>query len=109
MIDLERETILSLSQARRHPAMRTRSGKAPHPSKMYRLIAGGIKAADGERVALEALKLPAGWVTTAEAIQRFIDRLTFGPEGPQAGRSIAAATSALEQAEKLLDTDGIAA
>lgn len=71
-----RETMLSLVQAReRFP----RFGKADRPISvacLTRWILHGIRLGDGTRARLEATKLGNRWVTSVEAIERFLVALT---------------------------------
>jgi hypothetical protein len=53
-----------------------RSGRRCHLSTLLRWILRGAKSPTGEVVRLEALRLGDRWVTSAEAIQRFAQRLT---------------------------------
>jgi hypothetical protein len=49
-------------------------------SCVLRWVLDGVPGPDGRRVRLEALRLGGRWVTSAEALQRFGERLT--PAGP---------------------------
>jgi hypothetical protein len=85
MIDLKTEVPISLAQATRfYPQYRR--GKPPHESMVLRHILKGSRAPDGSVVRLEGLRLGGRWITTAEAIQRFAERLTPGFDTPPAGR-----------------------
>ena len=78
MIDLNAETVISLSQAAKHPALpRRRGGKRPHVSTLYRWSrqgCGGIR--------LETIRFGATRCTSLEAIQRFANRLTAAEDPP---------------------------
>ena len=76
MIDIKSELLLTFGQAaRRLP--RRRQGKQVHPTTIWRWHRrGGWNGA--EKVHLEAVKLPGGLTTSAEAIARFVSRLS-GP------------------------------
>jgi hypothetical protein len=50
-------------------------------AKMSRAISRGVKAETGERVRLEALRVGAFWITSREAVQRFVARLTAAATG----------------------------
>ncbi len=100
MIDLQNETILPLLQAaKRIPS--NRNGKATHVSTVLRWIQKGVKG-----VRLEATRLGGRWLTSAEAVQRFADRLTAAQSGEdtipfsQSSRS-SRAESADEELKKL--------
>jgi hypothetical protein len=66
---------LSLSQAaRRFPPFR--EGKPCAPSTIFRWITAGVRLPDGRRVRLEAVRLGGRWLTSTQAIERFIARQT---------------------------------
>jgi Protein of unknown function (DUF1580) len=70
---LLQEQLISLSQAgRRFP--KSRHGKATHltPSAIWRWVTDGVRAADGRRVKLEAVFVAGRWLTSIEAIERFV-------------------------------------
>lgn len=72
MIDLLNETVLSLTEAARHPALpRRRRGKRPHVSTLYRWATAGCKG-----VRLETIRVGGTLCTSLEAFQRFFERLT---------------------------------
>lgn len=102
-IDLQREHLLTFSQARSHPAMRNRSGTRPHVSKIHRMHLYGVKHGE-HRVRLEAVRLPSGYVTSTEAIERFVARLNDEPLEQQHHAPV---THALADAEAELDAAGI--
>jgi hypothetical protein len=57
-----------------------------HFASVYRYMARGIKAASGERVTLEFARVGGKLITSAEAIQRFVGRLSgIDPECSEAG------------------------
>jgi hypothetical protein len=68
-IDLDRETVLTLTNATKHlPPLRR--GRKIHVSTLYRWASKGISG-----VRLETLRLGGTTVTSTEALQRFADRL----------------------------------
>lgn len=80
MIDISTERLVTLAQAARiRPP--GRRGRPTHPSTVYRWISRGVK---GQK--LEAVRLGGTLYTSAEALQRFADRLTSAApsegEGP---------------------------
>lgn len=75
MFDTSREKPISLNVARFLPDLQ-RNGKPPSLSRMYKLIDPGIRG-----IRLEVLVQPRGYATSAEAVERFIARLS-GVEGP---------------------------
>ena len=72
-IDLVSEQILSFPEAVRL-LPRRRRGRRPHISTLYRWA----KGARGVR--LEVIRTPGGLATSAEAIQRFFERLSAPTE-----------------------------
>jgi hypothetical protein len=69
------ETTLSLSQAAKlFPPFR--AGRPVHSATLCRWILRGARSPDGSVVRLEAVRRPAGWLTSKQAVQRFLDRLT---------------------------------
>lgn len=79
MIDLKRERVLTLAQAREH--LPRRRGKQPAATTVWRWIVKGSRG-----VTLDGLRTPSGWVTSVEAISRFL-----------------AVLAALDRGEKLRD------
>jgi hypothetical protein len=78
VIDLNAETTFPLGlAARRLP--RGRRGRPVHFSTLYRWVTAGVRLPDGSVVRLEAVRLGGKWVTSAEALQRFAERLTPPP------------------------------
>jgi hypothetical protein len=74
-IDFTKEPGLRPAQAARLvPPLR--DGKATHPATVIRWIAHGCPDGAGGRIFLEAYRTPSGWVTTAEALARFLAKLT---------------------------------
>jgi hypothetical protein len=101
MIDPEKEQLIPLSHAPKHPLLRRgrRAGRPIHRSTLERwrtLGVGGVK--------LETMKLGGIRMTSAEAIARFFDRSydpTAPPDAPTASqirKAHAAAESALAAA-----------
>jgi hypothetical protein len=81
MIDITVEHPLTLSQAARliPPA---RGGKRCHISTIARWIISGTRALDGSIVRLEAARLGGRWITSREAIGRYMQRLTPRTDTP---------------------------
>lgn len=75
MIDLTAETPLSLSEAARQVPP-VRAGRPVHLSCILRWILSGAKGPDGNRVHLRGARLGGRWITSAEAIQEFMEALT---------------------------------
>jgi hypothetical protein len=51
-------------------------GRPTHLSTALRAITRGVKSTTGARVRLEALRVGGRWVTSREAVERFIMKLT---------------------------------
>jgi hypothetical protein len=73
-IDLSAETLLSLSQAaKRLPPLRT--DRPVSPATVWRWIIKGTRRADGIVVRLEACKIGSRYVTSVEALDRYVQGL----------------------------------
>jgi hypothetical protein len=72
------EEMKSLAEARQM-LPRGRNGSLPHFSTLVRWITDGAKARDGSTVKLDAIRLGGRWITSKEALIRFMDRLTVDP------------------------------
>jgi len=106
-VDIRSEQLLSLPQAaRRFPPYR--QDRPVNPSTLWRWISAGVKLPDGHRIKLGAVRLSGRWLTSVEAIERFIAAQTPNPdntpaEAPsprtpkQRQRASAKAASELEQ------------
>ncbi len=105
-------TILVESTLSLHDACRllpsSRAGKKLNLCTICRWITGGVRAIDGTRVRLEAVRLGGRWLTSHEAIERFSAALT-GDTGnaPAPIRTPAARSRAAEVARKKLEAIGI--
>jgi hypothetical protein len=74
-IDIRTETLLGLPQlASRLPA--ARSGRPVHTSTLTRWILNGVRLSDGTCVRLEAIRIGCRWVSSLEAVSRFIGAQT---------------------------------
>jgi hypothetical protein len=74
MIDIRRESILTLSEAARHPSLpRRRHGQTPHPATLFRWAQRGIRG-----IRLETIRIGGSLCTSVEALQRFFEELTEG-------------------------------
>jgi hypothetical protein len=107
-IDLLLEEVYSFAQATRFvpPA---RNGKKTHISTLLRWAIKGAKAPNGTIVRLEAMRLGGRWVTSREAIQRFMAALTPRLDGGD-GPCVRTATSrqrASESAQQKLEKLGM--
>jgi hypothetical protein len=108
MIDLTKESPLSLSEAGRllPPGRRN---KRPSLSCLLRWVETGIKSPTGELIRLEALRCGGRWLTSREALQRFALALTPRLDAPAAPaiRTPAQRRRSSERAEKILEKAGI--
>lgn len=100
MIDIQRETILSLTEASRH-LPRRRKGKRPNVATLYRWAQKGVRA-----VRLETLQVGGCKCTSLEALQRFFNALTDPDAKPIASTSKARAKQ-IAAVEKDLTEAGI--
>jgi len=74
-VDISSEQLLSLPQAaRRFPPYRR--GRPVNPSTVWRWISSGVKLSGGRRVKLGAVRLSGRWLTSVEALARFIEAQT---------------------------------
>jgi hypothetical protein len=109
VLDLTHETPVPLAAACKlvPPA---RNGRACHISTLVRWIMDGVKAPNGDRVRLEALRMGNRWFTSREALQRFAERLTprlDATETTPAPRTPRARQRASERAAAELERVGI--
>jgi Protein of unknown function (DUF1580) len=99
---------LSLAQAaRRFPSFR--EDKPVAPSTVFRWVFDGVRLPDGSRVRLEAVRLGGHWLTSREAIQRFMEAQTptFGDSAAPKPRTTKQRESAAERAGKVLEKMGV--
>jgi hypothetical protein len=95
---LNGEPLLTLAAAGRlFPGYR--ANRHTNPSTIFRWITRGARAADGTTVRLEAVRAGHRWLTSAEAVGRFVGSLTAG--GVAVGdRSAPRSPAARRQADK---------
>jgi hypothetical protein len=112
MLDYTLETPVSLATlARQVPP--ARNGKRCHLSTILRWITNGAKAPDGTIVRLEGRRLGGRWLTSREALTRFMERLTpklddANDEPSATARTPAARRRASKRAARHLEEVGIA-
>jgi hypothetical protein len=83
MIDIKTERAISLRAATKfYPT--GRGGRPTHETTVQRHIKEGVKLPSGEVVRLEGARCGYRWFTSAEAIGRFMARLTAGSLGDAA-------------------------
>lgn len=105
MIDLLNETVVSLSEAAKHPALpRRRAGKRPHVSTLHRWSTSGCRG-----VKLETIRFGGTLCTSLEAIQRFANCLTARDRGHESAPVVTPARRRreIERANRELDAVGI--
>lgn len=107
MIDIFSESPLSINEACQL-LPRGRNSSRPHFATVYRWILDGVKAPDGQLVKLEAVRVGSKWVTSKEALARFIAALTpTGDASPLPVRSPAKRRHADEKAAEALEAKGV--
>jgi len=100
MIDPNTETLLCLVDAARS-LPRRRAGKRPHVSCLYRWTTTGCKG-----VVLESLQCGGTRVTSAEALARFFQRLTYADD-PRRDRTPDRRQRAAQAAVRELEREGL--
>jgi hypothetical protein len=101
---LNGETLISLCQAAsRYPGHR--GADRLHPATLTRWILRGVRALDGQRVRLEAIRVGCRWLTSEAALARFAATLgaTNDVTPP---RSPASRSNAAEDAGRELEEMG---
>jgi hypothetical protein len=102
---LNEESLISLSQAAaRFPGHR--GAKRLHPATLTRWILKGVRAVDGRRVKLEAIRVGCRWLTSEPALQRFADALGNPPDEKPPPRTPTARQRASERADAELRAMG---
>jgi hypothetical protein len=99
---------LSLTQAaRRFPPFR--AGRPINPSTVFRWIVDGVRTSGGARVRLEGIRLGGRWLTSEQALARFIDAQTSAQLAPAPSRAATPRERqrAAERAGENLDKLGI--
>ena len=103
MIDLATEHRIGLHEAAKlYPSFR--NGRPTHISTLLRHITKGTRLANGEVVRLEGARLGGRWITSVEAVQRFMERLTAGALGDRISADQAASRSTAKRRREL---DGV--
>jgi hypothetical protein len=113
MIDVTTEQSINMREAARVYGA-SRGGRPTHVSTIVRHIVRGTRLRSGETVHLEGGRIGGKWVTTRQAIQRYVERLTAAvlAEGDLAGVPTTASSTRrqreLERVDHALDGAGIA-
>ena len=102
MIDLSQETVLSFNEAAgRVPSYRP--GRKTHVATLHRWAKEGVRG-----IKLDSARLGGRLVTSAEALQRFSDKLSENPSAPSlAIQSPAIRHKAVDRAEREAERIGI--
>lgn len=100
-IDLQTETVFTFAEAAKRLPKR-RQGRPVHVATIHRWAKAGVRG-----VRLESLRLGGGLVTSAEALQRFCDRLTAGGSADPTVRTSRLTERAAIRAENELKAHGI--
>jgi hypothetical protein len=88
MIDFKSERPIGLKEAAKlYPI--GRGGRPTHETTIQRHIKRGVEVSNGEIVRLEGARCGYRWVTSAEAISRFMARLTAGALGEATSATMA--------------------
>jgi|SRR5579885_1233229 len=106
--DLTRETLLSLAQAaRRFPPYR--QGRPVSPATIWRWCRRGVRVPGIGAVYLECVRLSGRWLTSLEAISRFVERQTprMGDTPAAMPRTSGQSQRAAKRAAAALDRLGI--
>jgi hypothetical protein len=106
MINVNSEELLSLRDAAKLLPS-ARSGKPVTFQCILRWALTGSLAPDGERVKLEAVRLGNRWVTSKEALQRFVIALTPPEKKALKRRTPRQVKTACEKASRELEKLGV--
>ena len=71
---LTEQTLGLAAAARLFPSLR--AGRPVHTRSVWRWVKNGVRLPDGTILKLEAAKTAGYWITSKEAVARFVDRLT---------------------------------
>jgi hypothetical protein len=82
-ISIHDESLLTLPQAA--ALLPGRRGRPVSVASLTRWIQQGVRGPAGQRVRLEGVRLGGRWLTTAQALDRFVGRLTPAELAPREG------------------------
>jgi hypothetical protein len=89
-------------------------GQSPHIASAIRWCTKGVRAQDGSRIRLQALKTPGGWMSRNDWILAFFERMTAdrvaasdSPSGQPLPVSPAQRRREIARADRALDAAGI--
>jgi hypothetical protein len=77
------ELKIRLGVAAREIFPRSRNDRPVSPVTLMRWIVHGVKLPDGSRLRLEGIKCGHAWLTSREAVRRFLERQTAAALGEQ--------------------------
>ena len=87
MIDIDTEDLLSLAAAARTlPPLRQE--RPVNKATLFRWAVNGLKATDGTVVKLDAIRVGARWVTSRQALARFIQAMSERREADAEERAV---------------------
>jgi hypothetical protein len=99
----------NLSQVARHLSS-SREGRPVHTATVTRWVIEGVRASDGSRIKLRAMRFPSGWRTTLEWVDDFIQAITADRTGRpvtvQGRRTATRRVRELDRIDQGLDKDG---
>ena len=102
MIDLANERRIGLQEtAKLYPSFR--NGRPTHISTPLRHITKGVRLSNGEVIRLEGARLGGRWITTVEAVERFMQRLTAGALGTAHDSQASTTTGTTQKRRQELD------
>jgi hypothetical protein len=104
------EKLISISQAARLIPGYRRTARTAHPSCVFRWMRDGVRLPTGELLRLEGFRLAGRWLTSREALARFVDRQNAGRESASAPPAIRTPTRrqrAADRAARKLEKLGI--
>ena len=91
----------------------SRQGGSPHIASAIRWCTKGVRARDGSRIRLQALKMPGGWMSRDAWMNEFFEALTAdrvlaaGPPEQTLPRTSAQRRREIARADRALDLAGI--
>jgi hypothetical protein len=109
MLDITTEDTLTLIDASKI-LPRGRNGARPQLSTLLRWVIDGVRSLDGRLVRLEAVRRGRKWITSRQALKRFVAALTPAPSDSSASppyRTPKQRERASERAARELDKAGL--
>jgi hypothetical protein len=104
MIDLANEQRIGLHEAAKlYPSFR--NDRPTHVSTVLRHITKGVRSSNCETVHLEGARLGGRWITSVEAVQRFMERLTTCAVGNASNASAPSIRTTARRLRELAEAD----